>query len=311
MKLFDGTTTFKQARNFRHGRNRPVQLIVLHSMEAKETGSTAANVAAYFAGANAPMASAHFCIDDNKIIQCVRLEDTAYHCKNANANGIGIEHAGYAKQTTSEWLDDYGLQMLELSAKLVASLCHQFNIPVRRAKFAGKNNPQVIESGICGHADVPLHGTHWDPGSGFPWDFYLERVQEHFDSSKPVAKAEDVPSAEQINATQAKALPDVPIAQPEPVSAPANILQSDLLNTPKQIIKDNSGKLANWFVGGSASAVAASIWQNKTVLAVIAFVFLGLTVLAIYFVNKWFKIKEAEIKANPNLHDIEFVKAKH
>lgn len=173
---------FKQARNYTKGRIKPIQLIVLHSMEAQEKGSTAENVASYFAGANAPKASAHFCIDNDSIIQSVKLTDTGWHCKNANANGVGIEHAGFAKQTEAEWLDDYGKAMLELSAELVAALCHQFNIPVRRAKFAGKNNPQVIESGICGHADVPLHGSHWDPGKGFPWSYYLERVKFYFEA---------------------------------------------------------------------------------------------------------------------------------
>lgn len=167
---------FKQARNFTRGRIRPVQLIVIHSMEAQEKGATAENVAAYFARTNVK-ASAHYCVDNNSAVQCVRLEDTAWHCKNANANGVGIEHAGFAKQTEEEWLDDYGRAMLEISAQIAAGLCRRFNIPARRAKFAGDDNPQVIAPGFCGHVEVPGHGVHYDPGAHFPWAYYLERVQ--------------------------------------------------------------------------------------------------------------------------------------
>jgi N-acetyl-anhydromuramyl-L-alanine amidase AmpD len=232
---------FKQAKNYRKGRGRPVQLIIVHSMEATEKGSTAENVASYFAGSNAPMASAHFSVDNNSIVQSVRLEDTAYHCKNANANGIGIEHAGYAKQTRAEWMDEYGQQMLELSAELAASLCHQFNIPVRRAKFAGKNNPQVIETGITGHADVPLHGSHWDPGKGFPWDYYFERVQFHFDGGESQLKALDTPDAIQhaagsdlvSDSLSAPSIEKVPGRETQ-FDAPTSQPVADAANPPQQ-----------------------------------------------------------------------------
>ena len=165
---------FVQAQNYTKGRLKPVQLIVLHDMEAPETSKTAANVAHYFA-TSAP-ASAHFCIDDVEVIQCVRLEDTAWQCKNANANGIGLEHAGYAKFTRDNWLDDYGKKMLELSAQLAAELCKKYEIPAQRATFAGPENPAVVAPGFCMHYEVPLHGSHTDPGPNFPIDYYLERV---------------------------------------------------------------------------------------------------------------------------------------
>jgi hypothetical protein len=66
--------------------------------------------------------------------------------------------------------------MLELSAQLAALLCKELEIPARRAEFAGPENPLVITSGLCGHREVPLHGSHSDPGEHFPWDNYLERV---------------------------------------------------------------------------------------------------------------------------------------
>lgn len=169
------TYPFVQAKNYTKGRIKPVELIVLHSMEAPEKGSTAENVAHYFA-TSAP-ASAHYCVDNDSVIQCVRDEDTAWQCKNANANGLGIEHGGYARQSADEWLDDYSKAMIELSARLAAGLCKKFNIPAFRAVFVGPSNPKVIKPGFCMHREVPLHGSHTDPGPNFPIDYYLSRVR--------------------------------------------------------------------------------------------------------------------------------------
>jgi N-acetyl-anhydromuramyl-L-alanine amidase AmpD len=169
---------FIKARHFRQGRIKPVELIVIHSMESPERRDTARNVARYFQRGTV-VASAHYCVSDTEVIQCVWDRDTAYHCRNANANGIGIEHAGYARQTREEWLDEYGRAMLDLSARLGAYLCEKFNIPPLRAVFVSKDNPKVLQRGFCGHADVPQHGSHWDPGPGFPWTYYLDAVERH------------------------------------------------------------------------------------------------------------------------------------
>lgn len=173
---------FVPARWFTKGRIKPIQLLIVHSMEAAEKGTTAENIARYFQ-TTTTKASAHFCIDADSIVQCVKLEDTAYHCKNANANGIGLEHAGFAKQSREEWLDEYSRQTLERSAKLVAELCGRFDIPIQKAEFKGAT-PVVLKAGICGHADVPQHGSHWDPGPHFVWDWYLEQVQKYKDQKQ-------------------------------------------------------------------------------------------------------------------------------
>lgn len=165
-----------KAKNFYKGRIKPVELIVIHSMEAPEKGTTAEAVAKYFKNSGVK-ASAHYCIDNDSIVQCVWDSNTAWHCKNANSNGVGLEHAGYARQTEDEWLDEYGISMLDISAQIAAYLCKKFNIPVIRAEFASSTNPKVIQPGFCSHAEVPNHGSHWDPGEGFPWKYYLDLVK--------------------------------------------------------------------------------------------------------------------------------------
>src|SRR5262249_13152262 len=57
-------------------RRRAPNLIVIHTMENAEKPDKAEEVALWFAGKTAyppPQASAHFCIDENSIVQCVRV----------------------------------------------------------------------------------------------------------------------------------------------------------------------------------------------------------------------------------------------
>jgi N-acetyl-anhydromuramyl-L-alanine amidase AmpD len=173
--------SFIQAKNYTPAnRTEPygVNVICLHTMETGELKKTAANVAAWFAGPDAPMASAHFCVDDQEIIQCVHEKDIAWHAPGANRYGIGIEHAGYAKQTPAEWHDDYSTRMLSLSARLVANICYRYNIPVVHLSV---DDLKAGRRGICGHIDCTnafSNGVgHWDPGPGFPYSEYLDKVR--------------------------------------------------------------------------------------------------------------------------------------
>ena len=70
-----GSIPLIQAKNYTASARKGVDWIVLHSMESQEKPGTARRVAEWFASENAPQASAHFCVDDNEIIRCVRCED--------------------------------------------------------------------------------------------------------------------------------------------------------------------------------------------------------------------------------------------
>src|SRR5690606_3616018 len=54
---------FVQARNFTWANRPRVDVVVIHTMEAAETSTTAENVAAWAAGPSAPQASWHYAID--------------------------------------------------------------------------------------------------------------------------------------------------------------------------------------------------------------------------------------------------------
>lgn len=166
-----------QARNFRKGRRSPISLIVLHDMEAARTSSTARNVAKWFAGPAAPMASCAYCVDAGEVVCSVRPDNTAFHAPGANAQGIGIELAGFARQTEAEWLDAYGYAELDLAAQLVAALCDRYQLPPQFVDAAGILRG---EKGLTTHAECTkaFHtaGGHTDPGKGFPLDWFVARV---------------------------------------------------------------------------------------------------------------------------------------
>lgn len=168
---------FIPAAHFTQANRSRVDLIVLHSMESQEKPGTARNVAQWFASMNAPQASAHYCVDAGEVIRCVPDEDVAWHAPGANANGVGIEHAGRAAQTPLEWMDGYSSEVLALSTRLCALLCCKWAIPPVVVDEAGLLRK---ERGITTHAAVSRafkRSTHTDPGSGFPLAWYVQQVE--------------------------------------------------------------------------------------------------------------------------------------
>lgn len=159
------------------GEFRPVDLIVVHDMEAPELTKTAENVAQYFhTGAGGRKVSSHYCIDSDSVVQCVREDDVAWCAPGSNHNGIQLEHAGYARQSERDWQDVYSKAMLDLSAKLTAQICREYRIPVYFLNAAGL---KAGRRGITTHAEVSRafhRSDHTDPGPNFPIHDYVGAV---------------------------------------------------------------------------------------------------------------------------------------
>ena len=170
---------FIQARNYTKGRSSSIDLLVIHTMENPEKPDSAESVANWFAGSTAPEASAHYCVDADSIVACVRDGDVAWHAPGANHDGLGFEHAGTAKQTGRDWDDDFSKAMLARSAKLVAEKCEQYEIP---PVWLYPADLQAGRRGITSHNNVSKafgRSTHWDPGEGFNVQGYLRLVRGH------------------------------------------------------------------------------------------------------------------------------------
>lgn len=174
----DGAYPFVQAKNCTRTQGRTIDLIVIHDMEVDEDSLTAAEgVANYFAGANAPRASTHYSSDQDSTVQSVEDHDVAWGAPGVNHNGLHFEHAGYARQSREEWLDEASMNVLRQSAPLTKRKALEYGIPLVHI------TPEELAAGargFIGHVDATrafnTAGGHTDPGANFPWDVYMEMV---------------------------------------------------------------------------------------------------------------------------------------
>ena len=183
---------FVRAANYTSTSGRSIDLLVIHDMEAPEKLTTAEGVAGYFKNQRPGPSgsSAHYNIDANSVVQCVRDQDVAWAAPGANHDGLQFEHAGYARQSAKEWLDPYGQKMLfEQSAPLFARKCKEYKIP---PVFLRAPDLTAQRRGITTHWEVTRAFSngrgHTDPGGGFPIQQFLVAVQKAYGTSPPKTK---------------------------------------------------------------------------------------------------------------------------
>lgn len=172
------------AANYTKTNGRKIDLIVVHDMEAPERLDTAEAVARYFARPST-RASAHWNFDADSKVRSVRDKDVAWHAPGASHNGLGYEHAGYARQSAAEWRDPYSDAMLRISAEQAAIDCAKYDIPIKYVTIEGLKRG---ERGITTHNNVSKafrRSTHWDPGPNFPMGYYLDLIKKEGQVAPP------------------------------------------------------------------------------------------------------------------------------
>jgi N-acetyl-anhydromuramyl-L-alanine amidase AmpD len=150
-----------------------VHIVIIHSCEGSYAGcwSWLANPSSHV--------SAHYVVreDGAEITQLVRESSRAWHIAavydstlNAGHEGklhgtqsnhftIGVEHAGFASQTS------WPAEQIDASARLVCDVAKRWQIPRDRLH-------------VVSHAQLqPYNRT--DPGSGWPWADYLTRINRY------------------------------------------------------------------------------------------------------------------------------------
>lgn len=178
------------------GRIKPIRLIVVHTMEVDEADANVAEAVGNDFARPVRKASAHVGVDTDSSCRYVPDGDTAWAAPGANADGLQLEMAGRAGQTSGDWTDDASRAILERGAQQVAEWCKAYGIPVRHLSDA---ELAAGASGIIGHdaaSRVYKGSSHWDPGPDFPWDSFIARVQELVGGAQPVSNPIPAPTPE-------------------------------------------------------------------------------------------------------------------
>lgn len=159
---------------------RHINHIVVHAMQAPEKGDTAEAVGKFFQrgeeGGQPRKTSAHVGVDSNTAVRYVPDRDVAYAAPGANRDGLHLEFAGYISQTREQWLDAYGLAMLNIGADIAAQWVIEHDVPI---KHLTNYELRADQRGFVGHdqvSSVYQKSDHTDPGPNFPFDYFLERV---------------------------------------------------------------------------------------------------------------------------------------
>jgi N-acetyl-anhydromuramyl-L-alanine amidase AmpD len=179
---------FVESPNFTSATGRAIDVVVVHTMEIAERPD-AAEICARWFKTRVSRVSAHYCVDADSVVQCVREKDIAWHARGGNTNSIGVELAGFASQTTRDWKDRYSAAVLERAATVVADVCRRRRIPVR---WLVAEDLVAGRRGLTGHSEVSAafeKSDHWDPGDGFPVEGFVDRVRALQQAQRRAARA--------------------------------------------------------------------------------------------------------------------------
>ena len=167
---------FVESPNKTETPGRAFDVVVMHTMEIAERPGAAMICARWFA-TSVSNVSAHYCVDAQTVIQCVREQDVAWHARGGNTHSIGVELAGFARQTAHDWEDTYSTGVLGRASALVADVCRRRRIPTR---WLSADDLLAGRRGLTGHAQVSeayRKSDHWDPGPAFPVERFLGLVR--------------------------------------------------------------------------------------------------------------------------------------
>jgi N-acetyl-anhydromuramyl-L-alanine amidase AmpD len=167
------SSIWRPSPNYNSRNGYRVSHVVIHTCEGNYAGCWG------WLRNSAAGASAHYVVNasGSEITQLVREASRAWHvaasyacsrngntdcAKNGvsvNSFSVGIEHAGFASQTT--WASG----LIEASTKLTCDITRSHNIPRDRHHIVGHGQLQ------------PNNRT--DPGAHWPWTRYIDRVRAH------------------------------------------------------------------------------------------------------------------------------------
>ena len=156
-----------------------IDLVVIHSAEAARSlgpDPTAEAVARYFARPDVE-ASTQLAVDRDSCVRMLPDLVIPWGASGANHDGLHVEICGRARWTRARWLASGNRPMLERAAAKAARWCWLYGIPRRWLSVA---ELRADRRGLTTHFDVNRafeRGRHWDPGPGFPREWFLDSVR--------------------------------------------------------------------------------------------------------------------------------------
>jgi hypothetical protein len=130
--------------------------VVIHTIEGSAAGARS-----WFKNCSAQV-SAHYVVSEaGGVWQCVDEDYKAWHVGCANSYCIGIEHEGYAASSS------HPHSLYDASGLLARDICNSWGIAKAH---------HTCPPGILGHIDINncvCGGSHWDPGGGWDWGYYI------------------------------------------------------------------------------------------------------------------------------------------
>ncbi|OZV79794.1 hypothetical protein CA850_17270 [Micromonospora echinospora] len=172
---------FVQGRNTYPDRDGLKFGIAIHATD----NTASAEAESVYATRRTDGVSSHFYVDADSVVQSLDTTARAGHAGSSigNENAIAVEITGRSSSSRQWWLENVAWDRL---AEVLAVVCRHYDIAPRRATVAEmKATPQV--RAFYGHNDMRLAWggtTHTDPGSNFPWDHLLAKVEQALNQSE-------------------------------------------------------------------------------------------------------------------------------
>lgn len=227
-----------------------IKYVCLHTNEGPHTQPHGTDTADYSAEGlatfltrtaytNNPV-SYHVLVDDDSIVRYLPDNAEAWCAFGANPIGLHLCLTGYAAQQRNEWLTTHAFQ-LRLAATVVRDWCKTYNIPITKLipLDVVHNRP-----GIIGHIDwtiAKVQGTHTDPGTTFPWDYFIGLVNMQVSTPEPTGKKDNMIENFEVGSTTAKTIKLLGC----PVGRASQIINRAWISS--QILGPSNGTVRYWF----------------------------------------------------------------